>query len=80
MLRMKTYIFRVVVEPNEDRWSAHCPALEHLGAATWGYTREEALKHIDEVVHMIVAELIEEGEPIPEDVQVSQEPLVSVTV
>ena len=35
---------------------------------------------IDEVVHMIVAELIEDGEPIPEDVKVSPEPLVSVTV
>ena len=45
-----------------------------------GYTREEALQHIDDVVHMIVAELIEDGELIPEDVPVSQQPLVSVTV
>jgi predicted RNase H-like HicB family nuclease len=77
---MKTYLFKVVVEPDEDRWSAYCPALLKQGAATWGYTREEVLKHIDEVVHMIVAELFEDGEPIPEDVSVSQEPLVSVTV
>jgi predicted RNase H-like HicB family nuclease len=77
---MRTYIFKVVVEPDEDRWSAYCPALLKQAAATWGYTREEALKHIDEVVHMIVAELLEEGEPIPEDVSVSREPLVSVTV
>jgi predicted RNase H-like HicB family nuclease len=77
---MKTYVFKVVIEPDEDRWSAYCPALEHLGAATWGNTQEEALKHITEVVQMIVKELAEEGEPIPEDVQVSQEPLVSVTL
>jgi predicted RNase H-like HicB family nuclease len=77
---MKSYIFRVVVEPDEDRWSAYCPALERLGAATWGNTQEEALKHIEEVVHMIVAELLEDGEPIPEDVQVSTEPLVAVTI
>jgi predicted RNase H-like HicB family nuclease len=77
---VKTYVFKVVIEPDEGRWSAHCPALKHLGAATWGDTREEALKHIDEVVHMIVQELIDDGEPVPEDVQISDEPLVSVTV
>jgi predicted RNase H-like HicB family nuclease len=77
---MKTYVFRVVVEPDEDRWAAYCPALHHLGAATWGHTQEEALQHINEVVQMIVQELLEDGEPIPEDVQVSSEPLVSVTV
>ena len=77
---MKTYTFRVVVEPDEDRWFACCPALEGLGAATWGYTREEALKNINEVLQMVVAELIEDGEPIPGDVQISEEPLVSVIV
>ena len=77
---MTSYVFKVVVEPDEDAWSAHCPALAKLGAATWGRTREEALKHIDEVVRMIVEELIEDGEPIPEDVQVSEQPLVAVTV
>ena len=77
---MKTYVYRVVIEPDEDRWSAYCPVLEHLGAATWGNTPEEALKHINEVVQMIVKELVEDGEPIPEDVHVAQEPLVSVTV
>jgi predicted RNase H-like HicB family nuclease len=76
---MKTYVFKVVVEPDGDRWSAHCPALTHLGAATWGNTQEEALTHIREVMQMIVAELIEDGEPIPEDVQVSPEPLVAIT-
>lgn len=25
--RMTTYIFKVVVEPDEDKWSAYCPAL-----------------------------------------------------
>jgi predicted RNase H-like HicB family nuclease len=51
-----TYTFRVVVEPDEDRWRAYCPALEEQGAATWGHTREEALQHIREVLEMIVAE------------------------
>lgn len=75
---MKTYVFSVVVEPDEDRWSAHCPALAHLGAATWGDTEDEALLHIQEVARMIVAELLEEGEPIPADVRVSPEPLGAI--
>ena len=81
---MKTYTFKVVVEPDEDRWHAHCPALEQYGAATWGNTREEALKHIQEVVQMVIDELAEDGIPIPEgprsDVQVFQDTRVAVTV
>ena len=76
---MTTYIFKVVVEPDEDKWSAYCPALLKQGAATWGNTEEEALRHIHEVVQMVVQTLLEDGEPIPEDVLVSKEPLVSIT-
>jgi predicted RNase H-like HicB family nuclease len=75
-----TYTFRVVVEPDEDRWRAYCPALEEQGAATWGHTREEALRHIREVLEMIVVELIDEGQPLPANAAVSEEPLVAVTV
>jgi len=81
---VKTYVFRVVVEPDEDRWSAYCPVLEKYGAATWGYTAEEALKNIQEVVEMVVEELVEEKELIPEgpgeEVFVSSDPRVAVTI
>lgn len=81
---MKTYAFKVVVEPDDDRWFAYCPVLEERGAATWGYTEEEAFKNIQEVVQMVVEELIEDGEPIPEgpenEVQILSEPRVVVTV
>ena len=68
---MKTYTFKVVVEPDEDAlghpaWHAYCPALESIGAATSGRTRDEALKNISQVVHMIVEESLEEGRPLPE--------------
>ena len=76
----KTYTFKVVVEPDEDRWHAYCPALLNQGASTWGYTKEEALKHINEVVQMVLEELVEDGEPIPKAVEVSKQPLVSVTL
>ncbi len=62
---VKTYVFRVVVEPDEDRWIAHCPALDKYAATTWGNTKEEALKHIEEVTQMVLQELIEDKEPIP---------------
>jgi predicted RNase H-like HicB family nuclease len=81
---MKTYTFKVIVEPDEDRWHAYCPALESQGAATWGYTREEAYQHIQEVVAMIIEELTEDGIPIPEtpreDVEVFSDTRVAVTV
>ncbi len=81
---MKSYAFRVVVEPDDDRWHAYCPALEQKGAATWGVTEEEALKHIREVVEMVVAELLKDGEALPEqptdEVQVFSEPRVVVMV
>ena len=81
---MKTYLFKVVVELDEDAWSAYCPALLKQGAATWGHTREEALRHIEEVVKMVVESLLEHGEPLPDgppdEVQVSTDPRVAVTI
>ncbi len=58
---MKTHLFKVVIEPDEDRWSAYCPALEKYSAATWGYTEQEALTNIREVVEMVLEEMAEEG-------------------
>jgi len=90
---MKTYSFKVVVEPDEDAeghpaWHAYCPALESVGGASSGRTREEALNNINEVIHMIVQEFAEEGRPLPEGpgdsvevAEVSQEePRIAVTV
>ena len=81
---MKTYLFRVVVEPDEDRWVAHCPALEKYGGATWGYTAEEAMKNIQEVLQMVLEDMAELNEPIPEgpegEIFVSPEPRVAVTI
>jgi hypothetical protein len=49
---MKTYNFKVVVEPDEDfdgnpaGWHAYCPFLEKRGASTWGTTQSEAVKNM----------------------------------
>jgi len=81
---MKTYTFRVVMEPDADRWHAYCPALQECGAATWGYTREEAMKNINEVVQIIIDELREDGLAIPagpkDDVEVFSGERVAITV
>lgn len=80
---MKTYVFKVVLEPDAEGWHVHCPALDKFGAATWGETKEKALRNIQEVIEMVVEELAEEGTAIPEEphseVTVSEEPLVTVT-
>ena len=60
---MKTYNYSIVVEPDGERWHAFCPALVQHGAATWGHTRPEALRNIQEVVQMVVESLKEHGEP-----------------
>ena len=81
---MKTYAFRVVVEPDEDKWHAYCPVLLEKGAATWGDTEEEAFHNIQEVVQMVVDELVRDGEKVPlgpsTEVQPLQETMVSVTL
>ena len=81
---MKTYILKAVVEPDDDRWAAHCPALLRKGASTWGNTPAEALKNLQDVVRMVLESLVEHGEDLPEgptsEVHVSEEPQVAVTI
>ena len=77
---MKSYIFPVVLEPDEDVWRAYVPELEEKGAATWGHTKEEALKNIQEVAEMVIEVLLEDGEPLPPSITVSDHPVVAVSV
>jgi len=77
---MKSYVFRVVLEPDEDAWRAYIPELEAKGAATWGNTREEALRNIREVAQMVIEALLEDQEPLPPAVTVVDQPVVAVTV
>lgn len=77
---MKSYVFRVVLEEDEGRWHAAVPELEAMGAATWGHSREDALRNIQEVVQMLLEDLLEEGEPVPEGIAMTDEPAVAVTV
>lgn len=85
---MKSYIFRAVIEedPFEDgrmAYRAYVPILEEKGASTFGYTKEEALENLQEVLNMLIKSMIEYNESILEEleeVEVREEPLVTVTV
>jgi antitoxin HicB len=78
---MPTYVFRVeLIEEEDGRWSAGVPVLP--GCATWGYTREEALKNIHDAVEAYIRDVQKAGEEIPKDttIEVIIEPAVAVTV
>ena len=101
---MKTYAFQVVLEkdkwpdePDEKAvWRAYIPALEHKGAASWGYTQKEALKNLQDAVDLLFEYLSEQGREIdleslladqeksPSEtgpqIQISDIPLITVTV
>jgi len=77
---MKSYIFPVVIEPDEDRWHAYIPELESQGGATWGYTKDEAAKNIHEVGQMVIESLLEDGEPLPANITVSDRPVMAILV
>ncbi len=76
---MKTYIFQVELEQEEDgRWSVWIEALP--GCAAWGYTREEALAAIKDAAEAYVEDMIEAGEELPkEGVSVVEAPVVTIT-
>jgi len=77
---VKSYVFRVVLEPDEDVWRAYIPELEKKGGATWGKTREEALRNIQEVAQMVIEAILEDGESLPPPVTEVGDPVVAVTV
>ena len=64
---MKTYRFRIELQPDGDGWFVRCPTLERFGAATWGEIPEQAHRHIKEVLAMVVESMLELGIPVPEE-------------
>ena len=77
---MRTYIFNVEIEQDEDgRWGAAIPALP--GCATWGYTEEEALKALQEAAQAYLEDMVEAGEFSPDDgLEINGTPAVAVTL
>ena len=57
------YIYRVIIEPDEDRFHAEVPALP--GCYSWGYSYEEAVKNIKEAIELWLEVKKEAGVAIP---------------
>ena len=77
---MRSFTFPIEIEPDEDRWFARVPDLESQGAAAWGYTKEEALRNIQEVAQMVIESLLEDGKALPASIRESGQPTLSIIV
>ena len=81
----KSYTFGFKIEhdvfPDGRRaFRAYIPELESYGAASWGYTKEEAIKNLQEVTEMLVEEFTKEHHStIMKAGRVSRRPLLTVT-
>lgn len=78
---MKSYVFHVeFVEEEDGRWSAGVPALP--GCATWGNTREDALRNLRDAVEAYVRDMQSAGEVLPHGaaIEIHNDPVVAVTV
>jgi predicted RNase H-like HicB family nuclease len=65
---LKTYHLAVIVVPDRhddgrEVFQAYCPDIEE--AVTWGDTRQEALRRINELLPELVKLRLERGEPVP---------------
>lgn len=79
---MKTYLFRVELQQETDgRWSVWVPTMP--GLASWGHTKGEALRNIQDAAEAYLEDMIEAGEVMPLEagkVEVIDAPAVAVTV
>jgi antitoxin HicB len=79
---VKTYILGVELQQESDgRWSVWIPGLP--GCASWGHTKEEALRNIQDAAELYVEDMLEAGQEIPAQavrVEVREEPAIAVTV
>ena len=65
---MKTFVFKAEIEQEEDgRWSAEIPSLP--GCAAWGYTRDEALKALQDGAQAYLEVLAEHHDPLPREAE-----------
>lgn len=81
VVRVKTYVFHAdLVQEEDGRWSAWVEALP--GCATWGFSKEEALRNIRDAVEAYIRDMQEAGEEMPHDAATHEldEPVVAVTL
>ena len=78
---VKSYVFHIeFVEEEDGRWSAGVPTLP--GCATWGNTREDALRNLRDAVEVYLRDMKNAGEPVPREavIEVRDDPVLAITV
>lgn len=79
---MKTYLFRVELrEESDERWSVWVLSLP--GLTSWGHTKEEALRNIQDAAEAYIEDMVEAGEQVPlaaGRIDLIDAPAVAVTV
>jgi predicted RNase H-like HicB family nuclease len=66
---MQTYRFSVVIEKDQDGYTAFCPELQ--GCYTQGETYEEVIENIKDAIRLHVEDRKEAGEEIPQAESIS---------
>ena len=61
----KIYVFKVVVQPDEDQYHAEVPTLQ--GCYSIGDTHEAALDNVKEAAQLWLEDMRDSGEQIPEE-------------
>jgi antitoxin HicB len=78
---VRSYVFRAeLIEEEDGRWSTGVPDLP--GCATWGHTKEEALRNLRDAVEAYVRDVARTGADVPSSAprKVADEPLIAVTI
>ena len=74
---MRTHVFKVELVQEEDaRWSAWIDALP--GCAAWGYSREEALRAVQDAAEAYIEDMVDAGEELPQGLAIVDAPVVTV--
>lgn len=76
-----SYVFTAeLAEEDDGRWSAWIEALP--GCSTWGYSKAEALRNLQDAVEAYLRALEKTGRKLPKEAtaHVTKEPLIAVTV
>ncbi len=63
MIRHIRFCIRIVVEPDEGEFYAHCPELRGVHAG--GATEEEAIQNAKHAAEAYILSLMNNGEPLP---------------
>ena len=78
---MTSYVFTAeLAEEDDGRWSAWIEALP--GCATWGYSKAEALRNLQDAVEAYLRAVEKVGGRLPREATASanEEPLIAVTI